>query len=666
MKTRISDLLLPLLVVAVVGMMIFPLPPSLLDVLLMFNIALSVCLLVNSVYLTEPERFTSLPTILLVSTLFRLSLNISTTRQLLSKGEAPEIVAAFGNFVVSGNLVVGIVIFSIVTLVQFLVIAKGAERVAEVAARFTLDAMPGKQMAIDADVRSGILSLVEARERRKDLQRESKLFGALDGAMKFVKGDAIAGIILTLINIGAGFLIGVYQRGLSVSDSLHQYTIFTVGDGLVTQIPALLVAVAAGICVTRVSDRENSFLGRELFSQLGREPQALSTTGIMLLLLAITPGLPALPFLGAAVAFLVLASRKRRSQSEVEKRASETQFQPRVFAPLVLRLSPPATRILQREAKLPNYIRDIRNEVFVRSGVIVPEIQFDVDPTRDDTAVSFLLRGVRLDGIARQTAEPVRADGTFSQEVRDSFRSFLSQHLVDLVDDTHTRCLLDAHSPVAEDLINSVVPTQLGITALTTILRNLVLEHVSIRELRTILQAVAEFYLPEQERLAGRENRRDTKGMHTETNHAQLRHLLVEIRIALARVISENIADENWKVRGWIVETGLDNFLARVGEFRSPIEPGIAEVIADVVRKHADLSAGSREVVVASRFGRPILAEILRNEQVRLPVIGVEELSQEVELDIQGVLNVELSSSASQSASLTEPNIDDNEVRGHA
>ena len=242
---QLRDLLLPLILLLVVGMMIFPLPVLLLDFLLVCNITLSLSLLLGSVYLLEPERFTSLPTVLLLATLFRLGLNISTTRQVLGEGTAPDVVAAFGRVVISGNLVVGIVIFLIVALVQFLVIAKGAERVAEVAARFTLDAMPGKQMAIDADIRAGILSLSEARDRRKDLQRGSRLYGALDGAMKFVKGDAIAGLIITGINMVGGFFVGIVQRGLDVFTAAHRYTIFTICDGLVSQLPALLTAVAA-------------------------------------------------------------------------------------------------------------------------------------------------------------------------------------------------------------------------------------------------------------------------------------------------------------------------------------------------------------------------------------------------------------------------------------
>ena len=319
----VKDLFLPFAVVSVVGMMIFPLPSFALDVLLMCNIAFALALLISTLYLEAPERFTALPTILLLATIFRLGLNISTTRELLSTGEAPDVVAAFGSYVVRGNLVVGVVVFAIVTLIQFIVIAKGAERVAEVAARFTLDAMPGKQMSIDADVRAGVLSMADARERRAALHQESKLFGALDGAMKFVKGDAIAGLLITLINITAGLTIGVLQLDLSLPEAFERFVIFTIGDGLTSQIPALFVAVAAGIAVTRVgSSNERSFVGREMLAQLGREPQAMVTTGGVLSVLSLVPGLPMLPFLGMAI-FLWIGAHRAGSRPSVSSGASE-------------------------------------------------------------------------------------------------------------------------------------------------------------------------------------------------------------------------------------------------------------------------------------------------------------------------------------------------------
>jgi len=291
-----QDILLPVALILVLGMMILPLPGILLDLMLTGNITFAVLLLVSVVYLSRPESFTSLPTILLLATLVRLALNISTTRYILSTGDAPGVISAFSGFVVQGNLVVGVVIFLIITVVQFIVIAKGSERVAEVSARFSLDALPGKQMAIDADLRSGIISPAEAGLKRSELQTESRLYGSLDGAMRFIKGDAVAGLLITTVNILAGILVGVSAHNLGVLEAAGRFAFYSIGDGLVSQIPALLISVAAGIAVTRVSSQSRSFVGREMLAQLTREPQAVIITAMMLALIGLVPGMPKLSF----------------------------------------------------------------------------------------------------------------------------------------------------------------------------------------------------------------------------------------------------------------------------------------------------------------------------------------------------------------------------------
>ncbi|PBD27707.1 EscV/YscV/HrcV family type III secretion system export apparatus protein, partial [Pseudomonas aeruginosa] len=247
-----KDILLVVLLLAVVFMMVLPLPPLLLDILIAVNITISVVLLMMSVYIGSPLQFSVFPAVLLITTLFRLALSVSTTRMILLQADAGQIVNTFGSFVVGGNLVVGIIIFLIITIVQFLVITKGAERVAEVSARFSLDAMPGKQMSIDGDMRAGVIDVNEARARRAVIEKESQMFGSMDGAMKFVKGDAIAGLIIIVVNILGGIAIGVTQKGLSTADALQLYAVLTVGDGMVSQVPALLIAITAGIIVTRV------------------------------------------------------------------------------------------------------------------------------------------------------------------------------------------------------------------------------------------------------------------------------------------------------------------------------------------------------------------------------------------------------------------------------
>ena len=292
-----GDILLALVVVMIIGMMIIPLPTFLLDILLTLNITTAVTLLLVSMYIPDATKLASFPTILLLTTLFRLALNVSSTRLILLYAYAGEVINSFGKFVVAGNYIVGAVIFLILTLIQFIVITKGAERVAEVAARFTLDAMPGKQMSIDADLRAGAFDLAEARRRRTAIQRESQLYGSMDGAMKFVKGDAIAGIIICGINIIGGLIIGVLQKGMPMEEAAQTYSLLTIGDGLVSQIPALLISVTAGMVTTRVaSEEEDSNLAQDIGGQLIAQPKAFAISSGILVALGIVPGLPMIPF----------------------------------------------------------------------------------------------------------------------------------------------------------------------------------------------------------------------------------------------------------------------------------------------------------------------------------------------------------------------------------
>ena len=310
---RYSDLILAGLVMGIVAMMIIPLPTFLLDILIATNISISVLLLLVSIYINDAVKIAAFPSILLITTLFRLGLNVSSTRLILLQADAGDVIYSFGNFVVAGNLIVGAVIFLILTLIQFVVIAKGSERVAEVAARFTLDAMPGKQMAIDADVRAGAIDMDAARRMRGALQRESQLYGSMDGAMKFVKGDAIAGILITIINIVGGLLIGVLQRGIPAGEAAAIYTQLTIGDGLVSQLPALLISTSAGIVVTRVaSEDEGSHLGRDIGRQILAQPRAIALAAGLLALLGIVPGLPTIPFLTLSAGMGFLAFRRLR------------------------------------------------------------------------------------------------------------------------------------------------------------------------------------------------------------------------------------------------------------------------------------------------------------------------------------------------------------------
>lgn len=318
-RIRYSELVLLAFVVAIAAMLIVPLPTPLLDVLLVFNISFSILVLLVGLYVGNTSALYTFPTVLLLSTLFRLGLNVASSRLILSQGDAGTVIEAFGTFLIRGEIVVGIIIFSIVTVVNFIVIAKGATRVSEVAARFFLDAIPGRQVEIDNDARAGVISAEEARKKRDDLRLESQLYGSMDGAMKFVQGDAVAGFFIIVVNIVGGVYMGV-SSGLSLSDAVQTYTVLTVGDGLVTQIPSLLTSICAGIIVTRVSQSDTSSLGLDLRSQLFSQPVTLMVTAIILVIFAVMPGIPAMPFLlvaalsGSASFFLFRRERDAASR----------------------------------------------------------------------------------------------------------------------------------------------------------------------------------------------------------------------------------------------------------------------------------------------------------------------------------------------------------------
>lgn len=399
-----ADVALAVLVVAIVATMIVPVPLFLLDILLTVNMSLAVVLLLVALYVPEALGIASFPTILLVTTLYRLALDIAATRQILGRGDGGEVIRAFGQFVVRGNYVVGGVVFVILTIVQFLVIAKGSERVAEVAARFTLDAMPGKQMAIDAELRAGAIDQNEARRRRRMLARESSFYGAMDGAMKFVKGDAIAGIVIALVNIVGGLAIGVGQRGLSVGEALKRYGLLTIGEGLVAQIPALIISTAAGVLVTRVASEEpDQSLGKEISRQLVAQPRALGIAAVLLALFALTPGMPAVPFLvlsvglGLGARAIARAQQRRARASEVigtrttsagaASRVTDSEREREGYKPVVTPIAVEVGEGLaslvegtpgQAEAPLRTLIPTMRETLFHDLGVPFPGVRVRV------------------------------------------------------------------------------------------------------------------------------------------------------------------------------------------------------------------------------------------------------------------------------------------------
>ena len=396
--TQRTEVIVIFVVIGIVFMMILPLPTALVDVLIALNISVSILLVVLAMYMSGPLAFSTFPALLLITTLFRLALSITTTRLILMQGDAGTIVEVFGNFVVGGNLVVGLVIFLILTLVNFIVITKGSERVAEVAARFTLDAMPGKQMSIDSDLRAGLIDAPTAQQKRANIGRESQLFGAMDGAMKFVKGDAIAGIIIVLINILGGFSIGVLQLGLPAGEAIKMYSILTIGDGLIAQIPALLISLTAGLIITRVTDESagQRNVGQEMSLELFREPKAWVIAALVMLFFALIPGMPFLAFMtlalifGGAGGYKIWAKNKQdmhdvqqRIQSQHADKDDQLQAEVedgtkdiRTFLPYD-RLSFMAHRNVERNPgfqEVIKIIRRMRNRIVTEKGYTLPPL----------------------------------------------------------------------------------------------------------------------------------------------------------------------------------------------------------------------------------------------------------------------------------------------------
>jgi len=541
---RAGDVLFALAVLAVVGLLVTPLSPACLDVLLALNLGAASTVLVVTLYARSALRFASFPTLLLLTTLYRLALNVSSTRLVLSRGEAGRVIQAFGQVVVQGNYVVGAVIFVILTLVQLLVVAKGAERVAEVAARFTLDALPGKQMSIDADLRAGSIDQAEARRRRRDLERECQLYGAMDGALKFVKGDAIAGVAIVLVNVLGGIAAGAL-RGMDLGAAARRYALLAIGDGLVSQIPALLIAVAAGIAVTRVAaEDDGGSLGGEIGRQLASEPRALWAVSALLGALALAPGLPALPFLAlgaAAAGGAATLSRKavRRAiagggpATGAERARAGEGAGLAAPMPVTVELAPDLLRLAQADGG--RFLRDgmpaLREELWHSLGVRLPGVVVrqgsqppgawrllvdDVPVARGTAPVDraaalaapdeIALVGIRCD----PETDPLSGDRVASIALSDASRASalapvrgpvervlagvaaaLRREAPRFVGIQEVQGLLDALEPSAPALVREV-GRQLAPALLADALRRLLEEEVSIRPMRAILEAMLE------------------------------------------------------------------------------------------------------------------------------------------------------------------------------
>jgi type III secretion protein V len=505
-----ADVALAALVVLVVGLMIVPLPTWTLDLLISTNLSAAVAILLVVLYVPDAIGIATFPTLLLLTTLFRLALNVASTRLILLQANAGEVIKAFGTFVVRGNYVVGAVVFLVLTIIQFIVIAKGSERVAEVGARFVLDAMPGKQMAIDAELRAGTIDGNEARRRRRLLQRESQFYGAMDGAMKFVKGDVIASLVILVVNLLGGLAIGAAMKGLAVVDALKRYGLLTIGDGLVTQIPALVLSTAAGVLVTRVASEEaDTPLGDELARQLLGVPKALQVASAFVLLLALVPGLPAAPFVVIGVALLVVGRARARAKSVEEQRAA-TEPTPKergrgagahepAFVPLVvpwsLEVGADLEALLDVEPfGLRAMALSLREQVFGELGVPLPMPRVRARPELGRRHVVLSLHEVPAKVLV-VPEEPGDAGGAGEQGavawVRDHALDLLRSRAADFLGLAETQRLLDELEQFAPATVRNVVPKPVSLVLLADVLRRLVEERVSVRDLRGILEALS-------------------------------------------------------------------------------------------------------------------------------------------------------------------------------
>jgi flagellar biosynthesis protein FlhA len=542
---RLSQMAVPIAVVSIIVMMVVPVPAALLDILIAGNITFALLIVLVSMYVKRPLEFSIFPSLLLIATLFRLALNISATRLVLSNGNAGKVIDAFGHFVVGGSLVIGLVIFMILIVVQFVVITNGAGRVAEVGARFTLDAMPGKQMAVDADLNSGLINEEQARARRAEIAAEADFYGAMDGGSKFVKGDAIAAIIITLINLVGGFVIGVVQHGMAPAEAMSTYSLLTVGDGLVSQIPALLLSVSTGLIVTRSTTHGD--MGSDVASQFGRQKRAMQIGGAAAIALCLVPGLPKLPFLLIGGIVLIVAQRLHTPPTDEEIAAAEQAALPGGVAvspdtpeaimgemrvdQLELALSPDLVDLVDTAAggDLLDRIRSLRRKIALELGVVLPPVR-----TRDSLDLPASSYAVRIGGVevargeappgtvlaigdnldalpGRAGKEPVFGlDGKWvPQELRHQAElagatvvdrgSVIITHLSEVVrnhasrllgrEDVRalTEVLKRSHPVVVEEL----TPALLSLGQIQQVLQTLLDEHVSIRDLVRIFEALS-------------------------------------------------------------------------------------------------------------------------------------------------------------------------------
>ena len=609
LSTR-QDLALVAMLVATVLMLIVPIPTLLADVLIATNIGLALLLMMVAVYVRSPVEFSTLPTVVLLTTAFRLSLSITTSRLVLTQGDAGEIIRAFGEFVIAGNVVVGLVVYLIITIVQFVVITKGSERVAEVAARFTLDALPGKQISIDTDLRNGDIDAAEARRRRRLLERESQLYGAMDGAMKFVKGDAIASLVIIVVNLVGGIAIGCVQRGLPFGSAVETYSLLAVGDGLIAQVPALLVSLTVGVIVTRAASDQGGNLGQDVFRQLVAEPRTLQIAAVVLGGIGFVPGFPTAVFLtlGGALggAGVLLASRRRAAARDFTA-AQAVKTAPEAVA-IALGIGPDLAAQADGIAAAAD---EVRTALSRELGISVPGVRVGGQP---DLAGAEWRIDIDAIPAARGAVEDAAAA---AGQIAARVRSVVLRAADQFVGIQETQALLSGMEVGYGDLVREVTKVA-PLPRLADVLRRLVDEEVSLRNMRQVLEAVAE-WAPK------------------EANPAQLAE---HVRHALRRQICHRWADGSRTLHALVMEGGIEEVLratiSRANE-RPGAEQTLAERLAQAVQAQTASSQFPPVIVVAADLRRPVRALLARRDVV-LPVLSHREIAPDFSVRVVGTL----------------------------
>lgn len=686
MVVKRNDLVLATLIVCIIFMMILPLPTWLIDALIAVNMCLSAILLMVAMYLPNPLAFSSFPSVLLVTTLFRLAIGIATTRLILLNGDAGHIIYTFGNFVVGGNLVVGLVVFLILTIVQFVVITKGSERVAEVAARFSLDAMPGKQMSIDGDLRAGTIDMDEARRRRDIVGKESQLYGAMDGAMKFVKGDAIAGLIIVAVNLLGGVTIGVLQRGMTAGESVKVYSILTIGDGLIAQIPALFVSICAGMIVTRVTSADGgpTNVGSDIGAQLLSQPKAFMIGSAVMLGFAAIPGMPTATFLILSIATGVVGWIFFKGERKVidpktgkitsvpaasgdagsgKAAADAEQFGP--AAPLLVDMHSGLEKAFSSKV-LNDELVKVRRALFDDLGIIFPGItlrfndqlppenyaimvsEIPVSQGRmranhllvrespenlSALAVPFETDKAFLPGIATVWVESSLKQGLISTGIGvlepTQLLSFhialvLKKHAAEFLGIQETRALLtdlEARFPELAKEVQRVMP----IHKIAEILQRLVGEGVSIRNLRTVMEALIEWGQKEKDSVMLTEYVRVAMKRHISFRHSAGQNVLP------AYLLAPGVEDT---VRSAIRQTSGGSYLALDPATSRKLLENIKQTVGDLARSM------HKPVLLTSMDIRRYMRKMIEQDLYDLPVLSYQELT--AEINIQPLARVEL------------------------